>query len=103
MLSFWMKLKDYLKENNIDIEVTVKTITFGIQERFCPNIKLKNFIILITKYFIFINTYNKSIPVLQGFRLYIRNRIRIEKEIALMKNRLLKFERLWANFIDIFK
>ena len=37
--SFWMKLKDYLNENNIDIEVIVKTITFGIQEWFCPNIK----------------------------------------------------------------
>ena len=103
MQSFWMKLKDYLNKNNIDIEITVKTITFGIQERFCPNIKLKNFIILIAKYFIFINKYNKSISVWQGFRLYIRNRIRIEKEIALMKNRLLEFERLWANFIDIFK
>ena len=103
MQSFWMKLKDYLKENTTDIEITVKTITFGIQERFCPNIKLKNFIILIAKYFIFINKYNKSIPVWQGFLLYIRKRIRIEKEIALMKNRLLEFERLWANFIDIFK
>ena len=95
--------KDYLNVNNIDIEVTVKTITFGIQERFCPNIKLKNFIISIAKYFIFINKYNKSIPVWQGFRLYTRNRIRIEKEIALMKNRLLEFERLRANFIVIFK
>ena len=37
--SFWMKLKDYLNENNIDIEVTVKTIT--LEERFCLNIKLK--------------------------------------------------------------
>ena len=101
--SFWMELKDYLNENNIDIEITIKTINFGIQERFCPNIKLKNFIILIAKYFIFINKYNKSIPVWQGFRMYIRNRIRIEKEIALMKNRLLEFERLWVNFIDIFK
>lgn len=100
--SFWMELKDQLNENNIDIEVTFKTIAFGIQERFCPNIKLKNFIILIAKYFIFINKYNKSIPVWQGFRLYIRNRIRIEKEIALTKNRLLEFERLWANFVDIF-
>ena len=94
MQSFWMKFKDYLNENNIDIEITVKTITFGIQERLCSNIKLKNFIILIAKYFISINKYNKSIPVWQGFRLYIRNRIRIEKEIALMKNRLLEFERL---------
>ena len=96
-------VKRLFERKNIDIEITIKTITFGIQERFCPNIKLKNFIILIAKYFIFINKYNKSIPVWQGFRMYIRNRIRIEKEIALMKNRLLEFERLWANFIDIFK
>ena len=45
MQSFWTKLKDYLNKNNVDIEVTVKTITFGIQERLCPNITLKNFII----------------------------------------------------------
>ena len=101
MQSFWMKLKDYLNENNIDIKVTVTTITFGIQEGFCPNIKLKNFIILIAKYFNFINKYNKCIPVWLGFRLYIRKRIRMAKEIALKKNMLLEFERLWANFIDI--
>ena len=65
--SFWTKLKNYLNKNNVDIEVTVKTITFGIQERFCPNITLKNYIILIAKYFICINKYNKSIPVWQGF------------------------------------
>lgn len=99
---FWMKLKEHLNENNIHIEITLKTISFGIQERFHPNFRLKNFIILIAKYFIFLNKYSKSIPVWQAFTLYIRNRIRIEKEIALMKNRLLEFERLWTNFIDIF-
>ena len=100
-VSFLTKLKDRLNDNNIDIEVTVKTVIFGIQKRICLNIKLKNFIILIAKYFIFINKNNNSIPVWQGFRLFIRNRIRIEKEIALMKNRLFEFERLWANRIDI--
>ena len=53
--TFWMKLKDCLNENQITVNITFKTTTFGIQESFTNENKLKNVMILLAKYFIFKN------------------------------------------------
>ena len=89
---FWMQLKDFLYENLTEINITFKT-TFGIQEKYTNNIKLNSFIILMAEYFIFINKYTKCVPNCPLFKLYIKKRKRIEKEIALMKDKLREFER----------
>ena len=67
-----MQLKELLKEYNIYLDVTFKSITFGLQKRQDPDIKIKNFIIDTAKYFIFSNNYQKAIPMWEGFKLYIR-------------------------------
>ena len=92
--SFCMQSKEFLKEHNID--VTFKSITFGLQKRQDPDIKIKNFIIFTAKYFIFSNKYQKANPMWEGFKLNIE-KIYIEQEIALIKNKLLDFERAWGN------
>ena len=58
MQSFWMQLKGFLKDHNIYLDVTFKNITFGLQKRQDPDIKIKNFIIFTAKYFIFSNKYH---------------------------------------------
>ena len=65
--SFWMQLMEFLKEHNIHLDVTFKNITFGLQKRQDPDIKIKNFIIFTAKYFIFSNKYQKAMPVWKGF------------------------------------
>ena len=72
MQSFWMQLKELLKEHNIHLDVTFKSITFRLQKRQDPDIKIKNFIIFTAKYFIFSNKYQKAILMWEGFKLYIR-------------------------------
>ena len=79
-----MQLKEFLKEHNIYLDVTFKSITFGLQKRQDPDIKIKNFIIFTAKYFIFSNKYLKAIPMWEGFKLYIRKKIHTEQEIALV-------------------
>ena len=69
-----MQLKEFLKEHTIYLDVTSKSITFGLQKRQDPDIKIKNFIIFTAKYFVFSNKYQKAIPMWEGVKLYIRKK-----------------------------
>ena len=77
--TFWMQLKDCLNANGIEINITFKTTTFGILERYANENRLNNFMILQAKYFIFINKCKKSLPSWQAFKSYMKNRMNIEK------------------------
>ena len=101
--TFWMKLKDCLNENQITVNITFKTTTFGIQERFTNENKLKNVMILLAKYFIFINKCKKTVPSWQAFKHYMAKRIGIEKEIALMKDKLRDFQASWEPLLNMFE
>ena len=57
----------------------------------------------LAKYFIFINKYTKCVPNWPAFKLYMKKRIRIEKEIALMKDKLREFERNFETLANIFQ
>lgn len=101
--SFWMELTSLLNQNNIHIEINLKHITFGVCQLIDKQeTQINNFIIFIAKYFIFASKYRKEIPVLQAFKPYLHKRVKIEKEIAFMKDRLAQFENKWRNFLDIF-
>ena len=49
--TFWIQLKNYLNENGFEINITLKTSTFGIQDQKTNHTKFKNFMILLAKYF----------------------------------------------------
>ena len=50
--TFWMQLKHYMNENGLEINITFKTSTFGVQEQRSNDNKLINSVILFAKYFI---------------------------------------------------
>ena len=100
--TFWMQLKHYMNENGLEINITFKTSTFGVQEQRSSDSKLINSVILFAKYFIFKNKCTKSIPSWQAFTLYMKNRLMIEKEIALMKDKLREFQTNWEIVIRMF-
>ena len=77
--------------------VDFKTISFGICNK-DENDSIKNFVIFYAKYFIFLNKCRKTIPMCNLFKTYISKRIQIEKEIALMNDKLQKFENKWRLF-----
>ena len=96
---FWTELSNLLKNCNIDITFSLRTITFGITQRINnPNIQVKNFIILLAKYFIFKSKCQKLPLSLIHFKSYLKQRLKVEKQIHLMKDKLTQFERKWNNF-----
>ena len=86
---FWTSVADLLRVCDSNINITVKTITFGIcqSKPKCDAIVI-NFIIFLAKYFIFQNKQNKKVPNMHVFKYYLSNRIKIEKEIALLTDKL---------------
>ena len=97
------KLKDCLNENQITVNITFKTTTFGIHETFTNENKLKNVMILLAKYFIFINKCKKTVPSWQAFKHYMEKRIGIEKESVHMKDKLRDFQTNWEPLFNMFE
>ena len=98
---FWTSVADLLRVCDSNINITVKTITFGIcqSKPKCDAIVI-NFIIFLAKYFIFQNKQNKKVPNMHVFMYYLSNRIKIEKEIALLNDKLAFFEYKWGKVLD---
>ena len=92
---FWNDFNNFIQSINIATDINFKTISFGA----CDEDKdIKNFIIFYAKYFIFVNKCRKTIPRCELFKTYITKRIQVEKEIALMNDKLNKFETKWRFF-----
>lgn len=62
---------------------------------------MQNFIIYLGKYFIFQNKQQKQIPNIRHFKSYLLTRIKLEKEIALLNDKLAFFETKWRTIIDL--
>ena len=78
--AFWSRIKEFLSSKNIKIIdlIDLKNVTFGIQDK-CRNKLVLNFIILSANYFIYINKCKKSIPNIEGYKIYLKKCIDIEK------------------------
>ena len=95
---FWTNLAMFLLRHNITINFSLKYVTFCITERTnCIETQVKNFIILLGKYFIFKNKYQGTQPTLEHFKLYLSQRIKVEKYIYFTNDRIAQFDRKWGN------
>ena len=94
---FWNNLHNFINNTHIRININFQTISFGFCEE-TDDVNIKNYIIFYAKYFIFLNKCHKTIPSCDLFKIYLRRRIEIEKEIALMNDQLHKFEVKWRLF-----
>ena len=59
--------------------------------------------ILLAKYFIFKNKCKKTIPNLEAFKFYIKNRLTVEKEISLLKDKLKRVSTKLGNCFTYFR
>ena len=95
---FWAILTTFLLRHNITMHFSLKYVTFGIKKRaHCIETKVKNFIILLGKYFIFKNKCFKTQATIAHFKVYLSQRINVEKHIYFIKHRLAQFDTKWVN------
>ena len=95
--NFWTNLSILLQEYNVHIQFNLRYKLLGITGKNRTEIQLKNYIILLWKYFIFKSKYQKQQPNLLRFKSYLCQRINIEKQICFIKDRLAQFNKKWGN------
>ena len=83
---FWASLSDFLNLCDINININIKAICFGIIQS-NPNRKVivKDFIIYLGK-FIFQDKQRKQFLNIQHFKSYLITRIKLVKEIAMLND-----------------
>ena len=64
---YWSKIQKFLKNNNLEIELTYYRISFGILDKNNIKTSMINFIILIAKYWILASKYKMQRHLLKVF------------------------------------
>ena len=76
----WTNISVFLQKYNVLIQFNLRMVMLGITEGTnITDIQIKNFIILLGKYFIFKTKYQKQHPTLIRFKSHLCQRIQIEK------------------------
>ncbi len=94
---FWSQLRTYLTEKGLTNDLNFQTISLGI-DRKARKATQFNFIIILAKYFIFKCKYEKRDILFESFINYLKHRICIEEEIALIKDKLEQHAIKWGGF-----
>ncbi len=100
---FWSNINQMLISSKLDYNtnLTYTYISFCniniIQKQ---NANVANFIILLSKYFIFKCRCNGIIPTCEAYKQYQKRTIKIEETIAIMKNKLDEFNRKWNDYLE---
>ena len=93
---YWSKIQKFLKDNNLEIELTYYRISFGILDKNNIKTSMINFIILIAKYWIFASKYKMQRPSSEGFLKVLHERKETEHYIALTKDKLEHHNQKWG-------
>ena len=73
--TFWAKFSVFLTEHYIEVNLTLYTVSFGLIFSIGkPEIKLKNFLILLGKYFIYRGKCTKTITTINQFKSKKQNK-----------------------------
>ena len=94
----WRQISNIFLTNNITIQLSYETISFGTltQRKYTTPI---NYIILLAKYYIFRSKCLKENLTFTHFKRYLIDKIRTEQHIAQRKGKLQLHEARWNGFI----
>ena len=91
----WSKIQGILTNNNIEIQLSYFTISFGVSFGKNKKSSIFNFIVLLVKYYIFVSKYKQQIPNINGFINLLQQTREFEECIAFSKNKLDVHRKKW--------
>ena len=99
--SFWNEFQEwYSFLSNTNLILSELDVMFGITR--CQNYCLAlNHLIILGKYFIYVNALNTSKYRLNDFISLVREKINLEKYIAVTSNKEKEFENKWKHFLSV--
>ena len=96
---FWRELRVWLQTNaNVDISLEERKKLFS----YTGKDKLKNFIYVLAKYYIYQNKFISRNLCLQGFINLLKKKMLSEKYIAFINNKLGNFFKKWSPVYNYF-
>jgi len=101
---FWTSFTDtFLKKLNVENNINFNCIVFcNLLEQNQDNYLLVNYLILLAKYFIFKEKCQNHIPVISGFKSYVKDKQLVEDVIASMKQKQNDFNKKWQLYQQLF-
>ena len=98
---FWVSLANILSTCNIDVDINFANIALGI-----PALKQNktpiNYSLLLAKYYLFRCKCRQERLVYNHFKDYLKEKINVEKHIAIRKGKLDLHNAKWSNFSQIY-
>ena len=91
----WSNIQGILTNNNIEIQLSYFTISFGVSFGKNKKSSIFNFIVLLVKYYIFVSKYKQQIPNINGFINLLQQTREFEEYIAFSKNKLDVHRKKW--------
>ena len=92
--SFWTELQVFLNVKRIDITLNYEIVSFGYIDQSSYS-TLINCILIVAKYFIFKNKYEKNCPSFNNFKKYLKYHESLERLIAHSKDKLQEHDKKW--------
>ena len=100
-VTFWREFNNWLrKSKNTTITLTKSEIIYGVLKDSPPSQAL-NHLILIGKYVLFVSANNNTKYQFADFVITVREKLNLEKYIAIRTNNVNRFTTKWKNFIDL--
>ena len=96
-LNLWNDIKNWLRDQDIDIPLNRKTILFGIHEQSINSVP--NYIILCVKYFIWKSKFKSQELFLRPFQQFLLSKLDDLKNAYLYEEKGQKFEP-WTTIYD---
>ena len=96
----WNKLQRYLNQRNVNVNFNLENISLGLTDG-NENNQTVNFILMLTKYYIFQMKNRNQKPNINGFLSYLNIWENIEKEVALSHNKLPQHNAKWSKISTI--
>ena len=96
----WNGIITFLERNQIKVKIQKKDVFLGISKKI-TDINTLNYIIILVKQYIFKMKYANRIPTSNMFINYFNNRLKVEQEIAFLKDQSELFNRKWKKFLTI--
>ena len=96
----WNELIAFLNTKNINITINLIDVCLGTFKGGVDNITV-NYIIILMKHYIFRTKQTNNIPAFNSFINHLNSRIKVEQEIALLKDRSELHNRKWIKFTNL--
>ena len=102
-ISFWKEFLDWASRVvNSRISLSKNEIMFGIINQDSTFCLALNHLVIIGKYFLYVNTFNNKAYIFNEFVSLVRDKIKVEKYILCTSGRGKEFKTKWSTFHSVF-